>query len=319
MQAQRYLEEFYPQLEFEEGLSLNLDGHRGVIFCGMGGSAIVGDLVKSWLEHRKFDKPVFSYRGYALPSFVKDDFLVVCVSYSGNTEETLSNFLDAVKRGIRPVCLSSGGRLMELAHKHGCRHVKLPSGFAPRFALGFMLSKALCLMGIEREELEDARENLSESVELIKERAKSIALRFQNRIPLIYATPLTEAVATRWKAEINENAKSPCYRAVLPEMHHNEVVGLSNPLTRNKFAFLIMHDVKDTERVKLRVEITLRVLKEYGVNPIHLSYEGNSYLSRMLSLIHTGDWVSLYLAELYGYDPMPVRAIDSIKEMLFEL
>jgi glucose/mannose-6-phosphate isomerase len=319
MKPKETLEKFSSQLSYEEGLGVNLADYEGVVFCGMGGSAIVGDIAKSWLEHRGFNKPILSYRGYGLPNFVNGNYLLLCISYSGNTEETVSNFMSAVERGIKPICVSSGGKLREFAHENRARHIELPEGFAPRFALGFMLSKILCILGIDREEIEDAREHIQENAQLFKEKARYLADKFYGRIPLIYATPMTEAVSTRWKAEINENSKSPCYRAIIPEMHHNEVVGLSNPLMRNKFSFLLMNDPKDVERVRLRVEITLQLLKDYGVNPTLLSWEGNSYLSRTLALIYTGDWTSLYLAELYGYDPLPVKAIDNIKSALDRL
>ncbi len=319
MSPESALEEFYAQLSFEGEHTLNLDDYKGVVLCGVGGSGIVGDIARSWLEHRGFDKPVLSYRGYGLPKFVDEQFLVICVSYSGNTEETIGNLLTAVERGIKPVCVSSGGKLEGIARERGFPFLKLPEGFAPRFALGFMLSRVLSLLGIDSYELDDARENLEENLEEIKSEAEYIADRLYGYIPVIYSTPLTEAVALRWKAEINENAETPCYTAVIPEMHHNEIVGLGNPLTRGKLTFLIMVDVKDTDRIRLRAEITKQILRDYGVNPIVLSSEGNSYISRLLRLIHLGDWTSLYLSKLYGCDPMPVRAIDHIKERLSTL
>ncbi len=318
MDAVKALENFYAQLEVDKELALDLERYDGIVVCGMGGSGVVGDIASSWAAHRGYSIPVISHKGYGLPPYVKKDYLVVCISYSGNTQETLSSFKEALAKGIRPVCISSGGRLRQVAEENDCPYVEVPEGFAPRFALGFMLSRLLSLLGIDEYEMEDARENLKESSAEVKERAFQLAQRLYGYIPVIYSTPLTAAAATRWKAEINENAKSPCYGAILPEMHHNEIVGLGNPLTREKFVFVLMEDAKDGHEIKERVKITEDILKRYGTNPIRVSAGGNSYISRLLKLIHLGDWLSLYLSEIYGYDPMPVEVIDFIKRKLSE-
>jgi len=309
------VENFYRQFEWEER-EKELEGYKGIVFCGMGGSGIIGSFCSKWLDHRGVRKPTFVVKEYKLPAFVDDDYLVVCISYSGNTEETLTNFREALKRGIKPLCITSGGKLKELAQEHHCEVYEVPPGYQPRYAFGFMLSKALNILGVHREELEDARENLRENLLRIKEEGRKIAERFYNRIAVVYATPLTEHIAERWKGQINENAKSPLYYAVMPEMHHNEVMSWSNPLLREKFSYVIMYDDKDHERIKARVEITEKLLKEFGVVPLLLRAEGNSYLSRSLYLIHLADWVSLYLAQLYDHDPVPVPTIERIKHEL---
>ena len=304
------------QLEWEK-VDLDLSLYKTVTFCGMGGSGIVGDLAKAWMEHRGCKIPAFSYRGYGLPSWLKgEEHLVVCISYSGNTEETLSNFTTALEREATVVCISSGGKLESLAKENGILHMKIPEGFAPRFALGYMLSKALCLLGISEEELADARENLQNNYEEIKEKGRQIADALYGYVPLFYATPLTEFVAFRWKTQINENAKTQAYFAVIPEIHHNEVEGLNNAEIREKFSFVVMFDPKDHERVRRRVDITIKILKDRGINPIVIGGEGNSYLARTLYTIHVGDWMSYYLAGKYKFDPLPVKVIESIKEEL---
>ncbi len=316
MSPEEMLKGFPDQLEAEEvGVDLSL--YKTLTFCGMGGSGIVGDIAKSWVERKGSELMVVSYRGYGLPSFVKGrEDLVVCVSYSGNTEETVSNFEEATRRSASVITVSSGGKLEELAKERGVPHLKIPSGYAPRYALGFMLSKVLSILGIEKGEIEDAKENLSKNYGTIREKGEEIARRFYGYVPIIYSTPLTEVVAFRWKTQINENSKTQAYFATLPEMHHNEVVGLDNAQIRSKCAFLIMSDPEDHERVRLRVDITERILKDLGVVPIRLSGIGNSYLARLLYLIHIGDWASYYLALKYGFDPLPVKIIDFIKSEL---
>lgn len=315
MDVYEILEKFPEQFNYEE-IKRDLSPYKGVVFCGMGGSGIAGSLTSKWLEHRGYDKPVFVVKNYHLPKFVDKDYLVFCISYSGNTAETLSNFQEAVSRGIKPICITSGGKLGELAKKEGCEIYEVPKGYQPRFALGFMLSKLLNILGVYREEIEDAKENLQENVQAIKNIAKKLAERFYNYIPVIYATPLTAYIAERWKSQINENAKTPVYYSVLPELHHNEVMGWGNPLLRAKFSYLIMFDEKDDHRIKLRVEITKKLLQNFGIVPEILKGEGNSYLARSLYLLHVVDWLSVYLAELYDFNPMDAEVIEKIKKEL---
>ena len=316
MSPEEMLKSFPDQLEWEK-LDVDLSLYHTVTFCGMGGSGIVGDIAKSWMEHRGCKVPSVSYRGYGLPNCVRgEEHLVVCTSYSGNTEETISNFEEAIERQATVVCISSGGKLEELAKSSGVLHLKIPEGFAPRYALGYMLSRVLAILGIDREEIEDAKENLKASYEDIKSKGEEIAQKLYGYIPVMYATPLTEVCAFRWKTQINENSKTQAYYASLPEIHHNEVVGLENAEIRGKCAFVVMFDPKDHDRVRRRVDITIKLLKDLGIVPIAIGGDGNSYLSRVLHLIHIGDWMSYYLAGKYGFEPLPVKTIDKIKEEL---
>ncbi len=316
MSPEEMLKSFPDQLEWEK-LDIDLSLYHTVTFCGMGGSGIVGDIAKSWLEHRGCKVPALTHRGYGLPNCVKgEENLVVCISYSGNTEETVSNFEEAMQRQATIVCVSSGGKLEELAKSSGVLHLKVPEGFAPRFALGYMLSRVLAVLGIDREEIEDARDNLKNSYEDIKKKGEEIANKLYGYIPVIYSTPLTEVAAFRWKTQINENSKTQAYFATLPEMHHNEVMGLENAEIRSKCAFVVMFDPKDHERVRRRVDITIKLLKDFGIVPIAIGGDGNSYLARTLHLIHVGDWASYYLAGKYGFEPLPVSTIERIKEEL---
>ncbi|MCS7171668.1 MAG: bifunctional phosphoglucose/phosphomannose isomerase [Aquificaceae bacterium] len=312
MEALRMIEEFPEQFRKLECDSLNLEDYEGVLFSGMGGSGIVGDFMKLFL---KSDRPVLSLRGYELPAFVKKNWLLVCTSYSGNTEETISVLEEAVRRGIRTVCVSSGGRLKEIAERERLVHLPLLQGYPPRYALGFMLSALLCLFGMKAE-VERLREHLAKSKERIREEAKGLAEGMFTYLPVVYGTPLTEPVAFRWKTQINENSKTLCYNAFLPEMHHNEVVGLDNPQIRNLCIFTLLYDPEDHTRILKRVEITEHIFKELGVVLRLLKGEGQNLMERLLYLTYLGDWVSLHLSDIYGQDPLPVKVIDFIKRSL---
>ncbi len=316
MSPEQMLKSLPEQISWEK-IDVDRSLYKTITFCGMGGSGIVGDLARAWMEHRGCKTPVLTHKGYGLPNCVEgEEHLVICISYSGNTEETIDNFKTALERDATVVTISSGGKLEELAKKNGVLHLKVPSGYAPRFALGFLLSKVLSLLGIDKEELEDCRENLKANYEKIKKKGNEIAERIYSYIPVIYSTPLTQKVALRWKSQINENAKTPSYYAVIPELNHNEIMGLENAELRNKCAFVVMFDIKDHERVRARVDITLRILKDLGINPVIVAGDGNSYIARTLYLIHIGDWVSYYLAGKYKFDILSTGTIDQIKEEL---
>jgi glucose/mannose-6-phosphate isomerase len=289
--------------------------YKGIVFTGMGGSGIVGDVLKLFLEKDGITVPVLSLRSYELPPYVREGWLLVAISYSGNTEETLSAADEGIKRGLKVVCVSSGGKLREVAQREGLDFVEIPSNYAPRYAFGFMLSAVMSLFG-KKDPIERIRKHLEESKGEIKETAYRIAQVIQNYIPIVYSTPLTEPIAFRWKTQVNENSKTLCYTATLPELHHNEVVGLDNPITRNLCHFIILWDPEDHPRVKKRVQITEELLKELGLAPIVLQGKGATLEERLLYLAYLEDWVSFYLAEFYSYDPLPVKVIDRIKGAL---
>ncbi len=304
------LMDFPKQFRRDSGKRISPKDYEGIVFSGMGGSGIVGDIVKTLLESSGVSVPLLSVRGYTLPPYVKEGWLVVCTSYSGNTEETLSVFNHALSVGAHLLCVSSGGLLKEYAIKEGVEHYSVPTGYRPRYALGYMLSVLMSLLGFDPDPL---GEHLLSHRDRINAWAKDTAKVVFSYMPIVYGTPLTEAIAFRWKTQINENAKTQCYTALLPEIHHNEVVGLDNPAVRNMCHFFLLYDEEDHPKILRRVEITKRLLEDLGIAPVLLKGEGKNVAERLVYLIYMGDWLSYYLAEAYGYDPLPVRVIDFIK------
>ncbi|WP_448584277.1 bifunctional phosphoglucose/phosphomannose isomerase [Thermocrinis sp.] len=315
MKAKEWLNAMPSQFSPYNVEALSTQDYKGIVFSGMGGSGIVGDMLKLLLERKGIDVPVLSLHGYQLPPYAKEGWLLVAVSYSGNTEETINTVQEAMQKGLKIICVSSGGKLKEIADREGFKFIPVPSGYAPRYAFGFMLSAVMSLFGFGKS-LENIKKNLDENKQEIKQTAYNIAQVLQNYIPIVYGTPLTEAIAFRWKTQINENSKTLCYTAVLPELHHNEVVGLDNPIARNLCHFIVLYDTEDHPRVIKRVEITVKIFKELGLAPIILQGKGQSLEERLMYLAYLEDWVSFYLADIYGYDPLPVKIIDRIKESL---
>ncbi len=305
----------------------NIEAISNIVVTGLGGSAIGGDLLRVYAAG-KISVPVIVNRDYVLPEFVGPDTLVFAVSYSGNTEETLSAYEEARSRGASVMAITTGGKLGEMALRDGVPLVKVPSGCAPRAATGYLFIPTLGILqrlGM----LPDVTGEINSMISYIKELhktigpespreenlSKQIAQKLYKKIPVIWgATGTTEVVAQRWKGQINENAKAPAYWNVFPELNHNEIVGFEYPLEiLNKIHVIILRDKRDHPRVQKRIEITKGIIKDVvdGFTEVWASGEGD--LARLFSLIYTGDYASLYLAALYGIDPGPVKVIDYLK------
>lgn len=301
-----------------------------IVVTGLGGSAIGGDFLRLFVSD-KAGVPVIVNRDYTLPKFVDSRTLLFAVSYSGNTEETISAYSDAVSRGARIVALTNGGKLREMAEKDGFPVIVVPAGISPRAATGYLLVPALTvletigLIGDLTPEINEMttvlrslREQLRPEITVDRNQAKSTALRLKGKIPVIWAAGgNTEVVATRWKGQINENGKAPAYWNVFPELNHNEIVGFEEPQDLLKqMEIIILRDKHDHPRVRLRMDISKEIILDTvsGITEIWSSGEGR--LARLFSLTYIGDYVSVYLAALYGIDPTPVKKIDYLKNKL---
>jgi len=284
-----------------------------IVVAGMGGSAIGGDLLKAYLSNTNI--PVFVNRSYKLPNFVNENTLVFAVSYSGNTEETLSSYHDALTKKAHVIAVASGGRLAELCKKT----ILIPSGLQPRNAIAYLFFPMLGLLfnsglvSVTNKELNEMLLSLKEVSEF-KERAEQIAKKIQGKTPIIYSSGFLEPVAYRWKCEFNENSKQPAFCHVFPEMSHNEIVGYRF-INRSQYAVILIRDKLDHPRIQKRMDIFLNLIgKHIDVEEVHTKGEG--VLSRMLSAIYLGDFTSYYLAMLNRVDPTPVEVIENLKKAL---
>ncbi|NPV59718.1 MAG: bifunctional phosphoglucose/phosphomannose isomerase [Actinobacteria bacterium] len=312
-----------PELPDAEGISR-------VAFVGMGGSAIGGDILRALLED-VVGMPMSVHRSYRLPSLLGPDTLAVFVSYSGNTEETLSALDDAIYLGCRVLVLTTGGKLLERARANRYPAVVIPGGLQPRAALGYLSLTAAAAMermgliqGFVRvahgmaESLRAKGEEWGRLSPLEKNFAKQLALRLRGKIPVIYGVEGMLAVAAyRWKCQFNENSKVPAFHHALPEMNHNEIVGwhvLDEYSRKVEAIFLAEED--DASRVAKRVEITADLLREKVGGVTVLRVGGDTRTERLFSAVHLGDFVSAYLALLNGVDPTPVEVITLLKERM---
>lgn len=305
-----------------------------VVFCGMGGSAIGADLVRSYLYFES-KITINVCREYELPVYVDNATLVFISSYSGNTEETLSAYAQAKEKDAVLIAISSNGKLKEYAQKDNITFIEIPKGLPPRCALGYLSIIPLYILA-ELGLASDVEPSLSQTVKVLEELknnnlqprvgqkeniAKSIALKLLNKFTIIYSASIHfDVCATRLRGQIAENAKALSSSHVFPEMNHNEIVGWQNPrrLFKN-FTVLCLRDKGLHQRVAKRMDITADILEKEGVSLIEIWSRGEDLLSRIFSLIYIGDFISYYLAILYGIDPAPVEKVTYLKKRLAEI
>jgi len=307
---------------------LNRAAIRNIVVTGLGGSAIGGDLLRSYLAGQLVI-PFIVNRQYLLPEFVDAKSLVVVSSYSGNTEETISAHADAVKRRAQVVCISSNGEIERRARKYRQPVITIPKGFPPRAALGYSFFPLLVTLAKNR--LIGSQDTaIAETIALLKKKSRlygsvtpgnpalRIARQLHAKLPVVYSSAdHFDAVNVRWRGQLAENAKVLAFGHVLPEMNHNELVGWNvlKPLMA-KMAVIVLRDKDDHKRVTLRMDITKEVIRPHAAKIIDVESEGRSLLARMFSLITLGDWVSFHLAILNKVDPTPVKVIDYLKNEL---
>jgi glucose/mannose-6-phosphate isomerase len=311
------------------------DSHRAarsVVILGMGGSAIGGALLDS-LVAGVCKVPIACVGGYNLPVCYGEQDLVIASSYSGNTEETLSAFEQAVKRQCNLAAVTTGGRLGELAAEMGIPCLRFEYESAPRAALGYsftLLLSMLCRLGF----ISDQGENIEQAViamnKVQKESlpgvpadsnpAKLLSGRLLRQIALIYGAGFLGPVGRRWKGQCNENAKSWAFWEELPELNHNAVVAYEMAEEVQDWATVVLlRSELDAPRIKARWDITQDLLHKAGMPVETVWGRGEGRLAQMFSLIHLGDYVSYYLALLKGVDPTPVSQIDYLKARLSEI
>jgi glucose/mannose-6-phosphate isomerase len=285
--------------------------------CGMGGSAIGGDLAAAALADR-LTKPMLVARGYELPSWTPPGSAVLCSSYSGNTEETLACYAATEAVGAQRLVATTGGELAEVARRDGVPVIGLPAGLQPRAAVGYMFCvaaelAALALAGPRiHTEIDAAASHLGGSFESARARAGELAAEIGDAVPVIHGSDLTAPVAYRWKCQINENAKLPAYTAVLPEADHNEIEGWSG--AEGRFAAIFLEDRDQHPRERKRFDLTGKAIEPYASTVISLETEGENRTERILHSVMLGDLLAIELAEARGADPLAVDVLEGFKK-----
>jgi glucose/mannose-6-phosphate isomerase len=300
------------------------DSPGGLVVAGMGGSAIGGALARAALGDRA-SRPIVIARDYGLPAWTTPDTTVLCASYSGNTEETLTAYEAAGALGARRIVATTGGQLAESARADGVPVIPLPGGFQPRAAVGYSVVVALEVAGLcgagqrVHTEIDVAAAHAERLVEKWgpdsppDSLAKTLARGLHQTVPQVAGAGLTGPIAYRWKTQINENTKVPCFAHDLPELDHNEIMGWEGSGELGRFSAVFLDDCDLHPRVRQRIELTRGLIAASAAATYRVETVGENRVERLVSLVLLGDLVSIYMAVLRGIDPTPVEAIDRLK------
>jgi glucose/mannose-6-phosphate isomerase len=303
------------------------DAPGGLVVAGMGGSSIGGALARAVLGDRA-SRPIMLARDYALPAWTTPDTIVLCSSYSGETEETLAIYEAAGALGARRIVATTGGKLATAARADSVPVIPLPGGFQPRVAVPYLLVIALEVAG-----LSGAGDRLHSEIDVAAAHAESLvgkwgpdgpddalpkklARGLHGTVPQIAGAGLTAPIAYRWKCQINENAKAPCFAGELPELDHNEISGWAGAKTLGPFSAVFLDDSDLHPRTRQRIELTRGLIDAEAAGTYRIESIGETRTERLTSLVLLGDLLSVYLAVLRGVDPTPVAMIDRLKSAL---
>jgi len=299
-----------------------------VVFAGMGGSAIAGDVVKDWAED-EVKVPMEAVRRYHLPAFTDNNTLVFLISYSGNTEETLSCMLDAVKKGCKIICISSGGAMQRVTSALGLPLIGLPKMAAARVSFPYLFAplpyfltklKILPLDRVEKE-MNEAAEMLSRltreyAIEAPYEKnfAKKAAFKIFGTVPVIYSYSQYRSVGLRFKTQVNENCKLPARSDVFPELDHNEIMGWeADEQILKHYTLILLRGPEEPEEVKTRIEVLKDKFFKKARSVVEIKAQGQTSLARIFYLLFTADMISLYLSVLHRRDPIASQTFQILK------
>lgn len=296
-----------PEIEHPNEKTLANEGHVAV--CGMGGSALAGDIIRAWLKR----KDLIIHRDFHLPNPLPK--IVVAVSYSGNTEEVLTAAQDALEKKIPLFTTASGGMLEALSRDMGIPFIKIPQMFQPREAIGFMIRALTAFIAPHHLKELDALAAISGKYGFAK--SKKIAQKLLGKIPLIYSSQNMSVLAYNWKIKLNETGKTPAFTGVVPEIFHNEMtsfdMGKKTRRLAHNFAFILLEDTDDTDEVKKRFRTFKKFIEGKGFVVLHEKLSGDTFMERHVRSINLADWTAYFLAKNSGADSENVPWVEEFK------
>lgn len=318
-------------IKIAEKVAVNYQKPKNIVVVGMGGSAISGEYLKDWIWDTA-RMPIEVCREYTLPAYANEETLAFIISYSGETEETLSCFCEALKRKCMIFSVSSNGSLLKFAKKMDIPALKVQGRMPPRAAFPYLFAPLLIILEklglithVNTESSEAATvlkqiSNENSPEKPLKENfSKKLAVKVYGTIPVIYGFGFYRSVAQRFKQQFNENSKIPAFWNVFPELNHNEIVGWEKPgKTYRRFSAIIIRDKNEPSEIKDRIEATKDLLAGKIAGIYEIWSTGVGKLAKMLSTTLIGDFTSVYLAILRGVNPTPVETISILKKKLAE-
>lgn len=296
---------------------------KQVVITGLGGSGIGGSIVAD-LAEAAATVPVWVNKGYQLPGFVNENTLLIACSYSGNTEETLQAFEEAVRRKALIACITSGGTLAQRIKELNLNSLQMEGGNPPRSMLGFSLTFLCHLLEFYKIVDLKAHATIKESMALLQKNQEEImhqgeelARKLAGKICALYAADGLGGVAARCRQQWNENSKMLAWDGVVPEMNHNELVGWEGGSAH--YAALFLRSEYEYSRNAKRIEINKQIIASKTIHCHEIWGKGGSILAQALYLIHYGDWISYYLSEINQVDILDISSIDFLKSELSKI
>jgi len=296
---------------------------QNIVITGLGGSGISGTILSELIQG-ECPVPVIVNKDYFLPEFVNANSLVIISSYSGNTEETLSAMEQAISKKAQIVCITSGGKVKEIALQHHYDTIIIPGGHPPRSCMGYSIVQLFKIMQFNGFVKTDLLSQVKDSISLldaeeanITTAAKDISKKLLHKLPVIYSLGSCEGVTVRFRQQINENGKMLCWHHTLPEMNHNELVGWTEK--NDSLAVVTFRTSFDYARTIKRYEICKPLFEKFSSSVTDITAKGTSKVQEYFYLIHIGDWISYYMAELKNIDAVEVDVITNLKNELAKL
>ncbi|MFH0952449.1 MAG: bifunctional phosphoglucose/phosphomannose isomerase [Patescibacteria group bacterium] len=292
------------------------------IVTGMGGSHLAADLLKTWDP----SLPLMVHCNYSLPALSDKelkDVAIIASSYSGNTEEVISGYQEAVKNELSVISIAVGGELLELAKENGTPYIQMPdTDVQPRSALGFSMMAHLKAMNNENGLKEAHKLAALIDPPALEEEGKTLANKFKGKVPIIYTSARNRSIAYIWKIKLNETGKIPAFYNIFPELNHNEINGfdvkeVTKSLYQN-FQFVFIKDDEDHPRIQRRMAITEKIYTDRGLPVEVIKLEGSSKFEKIFRNIVIGDWLAYHTAEQYGLESEQVPMVEELKKLMAE-
>lgn len=315
--------QIYKGLEISENYQFKIDNKiniNNVVVSGLGGSGIGGTIIQNFSLSNSV-KPIFVNKNYNLPKFADQNTLLICCSYSGNTEETIYVLKQGLERGCNIVCITSGGKLMQMAKGNGLDCIVIPAGFPPRSCFGYSIIQLFKtfqyfnILDVDYvAEFTKAAQLIDDQNEAVQAEAKRLAKIIAFKMPIIYTENDMEGLGIRWRQQFNENGKMLCWHNVIPEMNHNEIVGWRD-VNDDRCVFFI-HTNGDFERSTQRMSLTKAAIEQYTNNIFDIYSKGDSFITDIIYLNYLGDWISWFLSVERAFDATEVYVIENLKTQL---
>lgn len=295
---------------------------NNILISGLGGSGIGGSIVAE-IAQTSVKVPILIVKDYSLPAWVNEHTLVIISSYSGNTEETLQVMESAIAANAMLICITSGGKVLELAQENEFNYIQIPGGNPPRACLGYSFTQLCGILdfyGFSNgfiASIEKGEQLLKTERNHIKQQAEALAKSIAFSTPVIYTTSGFEGIAIRFRQQLNENAKMLCWHHVVPEMNHNELVGWVDKSP--KIAALFLHNSTDYYRTAKRMDICKEIISQIAGKTLEIHSKGTDSIEQMLYWIHLGDWISWFVSVERNVDAMEINVINRLKGELADL